>query len=186
MQLPDGRVRKKRVSSSADVAHELTFSCYRRLKLLNHNRTRIWLLEAIDRARQLHDFALWAYVIMPDHAHVLIYPRAAGYSIAHILKSMKQPVARRAVDHLRVTAPHHLERLRVTRPNGRVEHRFWQQGGGYDRDLWSPEAISNSINYIHNNPVRAGLVKQPEEWRWSSRGWYSRLPDAPIELDLRR
>lgn len=168
------------------MAHELTFSCYRRLKLLNHDRTRCWLVESIERARRLHNLALWAYVIMPEHVHVLFWPRSQVYSIAAILKSIKQPVARRAIEHLRKTSPRHLDRLLVSRPGGRMEHRFWQQGGGYDRDLWSPEAITGSINYIHNNPVRAGLVARAEDWPWSSRGWYLGRSETPIEMDVRR
>jgi hypothetical protein len=39
--------------------------------------------------------------------------------------------------------------------------RFWQAGGGFDRNLWNPKAIHSSIKYIEENPVRAGLVKNP-------------------------
>ena len=55
-------------------AHGLTFSCYRRLSLLSKDRTRRWLIEAIDEARSLAHFDLWAYVIMPEHVHILIVP----------------------------------------------------------------------------------------------------------------
>lgn len=46
--------------------------------------------------------------------------------------------------------------------------RFWQAGGGFDRNLWNPKAIHAAIAYIENNPVRAGLVDAPEKWPWSS------------------
>ena len=46
--------------------------------------------------------------------------------------------------------------------------RFWQAGGGFDRNLCNPKAIHSSVNYIEYNPVRAGLVNAPEEWQWSS------------------
>ncbi len=49
-------------------AHELTFSCDRRLPLLSRDRTRHWLIEAIQAARGRTRFDLWAYVIMPEHA----------------------------------------------------------------------------------------------------------------------
>ena len=45
---------------------------------------------------------------------------------------------------------------------------FWQSGGGFDRNLWNAKAIHSSITYIEANPVRAGLVKDPEDWKWSS------------------
>jgi putative transposase len=56
-------------------AHALTFSCYRRLPLLSKDQTRRWLIEAIDVARRLVHFDLWAYVIMPEHAHLLLAPQ---------------------------------------------------------------------------------------------------------------
>ena len=46
--------------------------------------------------------------------------------------------------------------------------RFWQPGGGYDRNLWGAKAIHYSIHYIEANPVRKELVKTAEEWIWSS------------------
>src|SRR6516225_4955404 len=52
-------------------AHELTFSCYRRLPLLSRDRTREWLIEAIQAARAQERFDLWAYVVMPEHVHIL-------------------------------------------------------------------------------------------------------------------
>ena len=41
--------------------------------------------------------------------------------------------------------------------------RFWQAGGGFDRNLWNAKAIHSSINYIEANPVRAELVEYPED-----------------------
>jgi hypothetical protein len=44
--------------------------------------------------------------------------------------------------------------MRDRQPNGRQSHRFWQRGGGYDRDLHGAGAIHETIDYIHANPVR--------------------------------
>ncbi|MCC6659782.1 MAG: hypothetical protein IT437_02730 [Phycisphaerales bacterium] len=126
-----------------------------------------------------------AYVIMPDHFHALLFPRRHPYAMAGILKTIKQPVARRAVEFLRSRAPGHLPRLRVQRPDGRIEHRFWQQGGGYDRNLWKPEALRNSVRYIHQNPVEAGLCENAEDWLWSSARWYSRMDGVVLPMDCR-
>lgn len=49
---------------------------------------------------------------------------------------------------------------------------FWQRGGGFDRNLFKSEAVHASIRYIENNPVRAKLVSQAIEYRWSS-AWVS-------------
>jgi putative transposase len=78
-------------------AHELTFSCFRRRAFLGKDRTRHYLAEAVNRARTIHGFHVWAYVMMPEHVHLLIWPGAEVYSISAILLSIKQSVARRAV-----------------------------------------------------------------------------------------
>ena len=136
MRLSNGRVRKLRKScEQPGCAHELTFSCYQRRPFLGKDRTRHWFIEALRRAREVHDLELWAYVIMPEHAHVLLLPRRDDYSLSAILKSIKQSVARRAVLYLRKERPERLRDIEVRRPSGRLEHRFWQQGGGYDRNI---------------------------------------------------
>jgi putative transposase len=184
MELPDGKVRKKRVAHDLPGhVHELTWSCYRRLPLLSKDRTRQWLLDAIDRSRAIHRFDLYAYVLMPEHVHLLIRPREMEYEIAAILKSIKQAVARRAVNHLRESAPEFLQQIAITWPNGRVEHRFWQQGGGYDRNITEPKTLGLTIEYIHNNPVRRVLVAAPTDWEWSSARWYAGYREGTLPID---
>ena len=126
-------VRKMRCSyNTYGHARELTFSCFRRMPLLSRERTRLWLLEAIDNARAKLSFELWAYVVMPEHVHLLLLPLSESAEIAPILKAIKQPVARKATDFLRANNPAWLEHLEVQRTDGRASYRFWQQGGGYE------------------------------------------------------
>jgi putative transposase len=176
--------RKERRSSSAPgQAHELTFTCYKRLPLLSKGRTRTWFIEALDHARVKCAFELWAYVIMPEHAHVLLLPTRDDYDISLILQSIKQPIARRATNYLRQRAPGWLEQLKVTWPTGRVEHRFWQQGGGYDRNVVEPKTAWSAVDYFHLNPVRRGLVGSATEWMWSSARWYAGLDNVVLQMD---
>jgi REP-associated tyrosine transposase len=151
-------------------AHELTFSCFRGYAFLQADRTCQWLANAIDAARRELEFAVWAYVFMPEHVHVLILPRRPVYDVPVILQEIKEPVGRKAVKYLRSHAPEWLARITVERGE-RVERRFWQAGGGYDRNVWEPATLLAMIEYIHNNPVRRGLVTRAEDWKWSSAGW---------------
>jgi putative transposase len=177
-------IRKTRRSYNiSGHARELIFSCYQRMPLLAADRTRQWLMEALGAARTRQGFELWAYVFMPEHAHILLLPLSEAAQIAPILRGIKQPVARRATNYLRANKPEWLERLAVRRTSGRVEHRFWQQGGGYDRNITTPKAARAAIDYIHNNPVRRGLVDFATDWRWSSARWYAGLDNAMLEID---
>jgi len=179
------RKRRKRFDTPGH-AHALTFSCFHNQPLLKSTITCEWMIAAIDRARNLHGFDLWAYVLMPTHAHLLIAPEPYS-AIGSILKSIKQSIARRAATAARSTSPNLLEAMRSGKSDASTEVlRFWQAGGGYDRNLWSPRPIWNMIDYIHANPVRAGLCKRAVDWRWSSAAAYILDINEPLEIDRKR
>jgi putative transposase len=144
----------------------LTFSCYRRQAFFAGEEANGVFVAAMEAARERLSFDIWAYVIMPEHVHLVICPRQEEYSISRILAAIKRPVAYRLGPDARGGAPH-----------------FWQTGGGYDRNLWSAGVIHKEVDYIHGNPVRRGLVTTPDQWRYSSAGYYAGMEGAPIAMD---
>ena len=162
-------------------AHELTFSCYKRQPFLLSPRVCDWLIESLEQARTSHEFDLWAYVFMPDHVHLLIFPRKQPYSISEILKAVKMPVATKAVEYLRTQNPAGLAKLATGQQYRR--YKFWQKGGGYDRNIMEPQTLVNCAKYIHNNPVRKGLCAIPENWRYSSAASWLGTGDSPLKID---
>jgi len=156
----------------AGHAHLLTFSCFRRRAFLSQEPFRRWMLEAIDLARQKHNFHLWAFVVMPEHVHVLILPLAADYSISAILTTMKQSVAKRSRLYVQRYRPDLARQMIDVRPSGKSILRFWARGGGYDRNLWSARYIWQCIDYVHGNPVRRGLCASVIDWPFSSARFY--------------
>ena len=123
----------------AGNAHELTFSCYHNQPFLSKDRTCKYLADSIISSREKHGFDVWAYVFMPSHVHLLICPRRERYSISDILLSIKQPVSRRAINYLKNNKRDGLKYLataHIHRP-----YRFWQKGGGYDRNITKMKTI---------------------------------------------
>ncbi len=172
----------KRFNNPGD-AHALTFSCFHRQPFLIKDRTRRWLIDAIDQARRKHQYHLWAYVIMPEHAHLLVWPTQAEYELSGFLRSVKQSVVRKALPFIRREAPIFLPRMEDRQPNGETHYRFWQRGGGYDRNLFEPSLVFKQIDYIHNNPVRRSLCEKPEDWYWSGAAEYAGTGTGPLQLD---
>jgi len=164
-------------------AHLLTFSCFHRYPLLQAERTCDWFVQAIDKARAKHCFDLWAWVAMPDHAHVLLWPWIPGYSTANILQSIKTSVGRKAINYLRKHAPRFLPKLALI-SGGKVEYHFWQDGPGHDRNLNEPAAIHEEISYNHENPVKAGLVMQTTDWKYSSARAWAGDPNPILQIDF--
>ncbi|MFN8708242.1 MAG: REP-associated tyrosine transposase [Planctomyces sp.] len=148
--------------------HELTFSCYRRLPLLTNDGWRLILSQSVDRACQEEAFTLVAFVFMPEHVHLLVLPQTDNSRVSRLLARIKQPASKRIRQILEANESLLLQKLTVQERPGKRCFRFWQEGAGFDRNLFSPEAISASIDYIHMNPVRRKLCRAAVDFQWSS------------------
>lgn len=105
---------------------------------------------------------------MPEHVHLLVKPLQPDYRIADLLRAIKAPFAQEQIARLREASSPLLGAMRVVGPTGRLAHRCWQRGGGYDRNLYSTKAMWSTIDYFHQNPVRRGLVDQAIDFPFSS------------------
>ena len=103
--------------------------------------------DTIFRGVELGHYGLYAYVLMPNHVHVLLQPLAP---LARITAGIKGVSARNANARL-----------------GRVGKHFWQDES-FDHWVRNSAEFERIQRYIEWNPVKAGLVTRPEDWRWSS------------------
>ncbi len=120
---------------------------------------------------------------MPEHVHLLIWPTVPNYNVSEILNSIKQSVSKRALLFVGREAPAFFVRMEDRQPNGNVHYRFWQRGGGYDRNVIEPATAHQQVEYIHNNPIRRGLCLKPEDWHWSSAADYAGIRSGPLTID---
>jgi putative transposase len=145
-------------------ARFLTFSCYQRLPLFQNDALKDLFVERLLRVSGDADATLHAWVIMPNHVHLLVRPMLEVATVPQFLARLKHLFAQTVLARWRGLNAPILERL--IDEQGRT--RFWQRGGGYDRNLFSDAEVTEKVQYIENNPVRAGLVNIPSEYRWSS------------------
>ncbi|MCX5670921.1 MAG: hypothetical protein NTU94_06325 [Planctomycetota bacterium] len=163
-------------------AHYLTFSCYHGYALLSKDTTRRWLIEAVQEARWRHEMDVHAYVIMPEHAHLLVRPRQTVYRMADFLQAVKRPVSWKAKQFLVESGDREwLARLTVKKGTRGV-FRFWEAGGGFDHNITRLEEIQPVADYIHGNPVRGNLAAVPTDWKWSSARFWAGM-DAVLAMD---
>jgi len=177
-------IRKTRQSwNESGHAHFLTLSCHQRLPLLSKDRSRRWVIESMRNLRNSHDVSLWAYVILPEHLHSLMLPRRHSYEMRVLLAAIKRPVSTLAKSHLIATRQQaRIDRLTVSMPS-RTVFRFWQPGGGFDHNVFKERTVREIIDYIHENPVRRGLVNHPCDWKWSSAAFWEGHKNVPLEMD---
>ena len=152
--------------------HEFTFSCYQRRPLLTNDDWRERLSRCIDAAGEETRIELVAFVFMPEHVHLLVYPTEPEPNLSLYLARIKQPFSKEIKELLVAHRSPLLDRLTVQERPGRMCFRFWQEGPGFDRNLWTAEAIQASMDYIHRNPVERGLCQRAIDWKWSSARYY--------------
>jgi REP element-mobilizing transposase RayT len=145
--LPTGKreaEHRKRVDAWIDAGHG---SCVLRKPSIAHMVQGSLL--AFDSER----YRLLAWVVMPNHAHVLFQP-INGWTVAKIVASWKKFTARYICDYRRKSGEG---------PADPVWHReYW------DRFIRDQRHYEQVIEYIHLNPVNAHLVVTAEKWPWSS------------------
>jgi putative transposase len=152
----------------ANVTRFLTFSCNQRLPLLGNPLIRDRFARELELTRREMGFTLYAWVLMPEHVHLLLCPRLPEFPVSAVLSRLKRPFAKAVVGRWReLNAPV----LAKIRDREGLAH-FWLKGGGYDRNIRDEEEFWEKLGYIHRNPVKRGLVKEPRDWAWSSARWY--------------
>jgi putative transposase len=102
-------------------------------------------------------YRLIAYVIMPNHVHLLIQ-LLAGEILSRVIHSWKSYTSHEIKKILRL-----LENDDLFNQGGIWQREYW------DRFIRSEEHLYNIITYIHHNPVKAGLVKNAKDWPWSTK-----------------
>jgi putative transposase len=160
-------------------ARYLTFSCRHRFPLFKNDRIKAAFVKQLDETRTRTRFHLLAWVIMPEHVHLLIWPKLPEHPISKVTWRLKRDFSRRIITRWRnLNAP---ILTNITDADGRT--RFWQPGGGYDRNIVSDDELREKIDYIHANLVRRGLVDSPTDYPWSSARWYAGDRDDTLRID---
>ena len=121
--------------------HELTFSCYRQIKLLTNDAWRGYLARSIDEAGEQFRFQLVAFVFMPEHVHLLVFPLEKEPSIDRYLAAIKRPVSADVKRDLQCAGSPLIKRLTIRERPDKEVFRFWQEGPGYDRNSQKPATV---------------------------------------------
>ncbi|HMK23536.1 MAG TPA: transposase [Terriglobales bacterium] len=153
-----------RYYGTADL-HFITCSCYRRQPWLGTARRRDLFLRILEETRTRYRFVVLAYVVMPEHFHLLLCEPQIG-DPSKIMQVVKQRFAQRLVSLWRT-----MRKLEQPAPWPSHPFHIWQPRF-YDFNVWTERKRIEKVRYIHRNPVTRGLVRSPGDWRWSSFRYY--------------
>ncbi|MHB1856832.1 MAG: REP-associated tyrosine transposase [Acidobacteriaceae bacterium] len=131
---------------SARDLHFITCSCYQRRPFLHAADRRDLFLQILEETRQNYQFAVTGYVVMPEHFHLLVSEPERG-TLSLVMQVLKQRYSKSIHD--------------------KAEKQFWQRRF-YDFNVWTGAKHIEKLRYMHRNPIKRGLVEEPDEWAWSS------------------
>jgi len=165
----------------------ITTSTYRRAPIFLSERLCHGFVQRLEEVRQEMKFLLLGWVLMPDHFHLLLCPQPAG-STSLIVKGLKEQTAERILKTLRENLPHPwcrkmLSRLRLpSSVHDESHYRLWQRRF-YPFNVYTEKKYLEKLQYMHNNPVRRGLVSSPGDWAWSSWRFYFLEDVSMLRMD---
>jgi putative transposase len=160
------------------TARFLTFCCHRRLPLFQNERIRDHFIQQLTYVATELDVAVLAWVVMPEHVHLVVYARSPDVTMTRFTHRLKRPFAFKVLNRWRTLDAPILAHLK----HGEG-HRFWQTGGGFDRNVIGEE-LREKVRYIHDNPVRRGLVVRATDYRWTSAAAYEGRPWPGPAIDV--
>ncbi len=163
------------------TARFITFSCHRRLPLLVSDSVRSIIVSNLERLRTEQSLRILGYVLMPEHIHLVLWPRD-GLKLGPAIGRMKALAALEIIEGWRTTSlPPQWHDLSVQRD--RLDKVVVWMRRCYDHNCRTRASVIEKIDYCHRNPVSRGLVTDPAEWKWSSFGWYQSERNVPLAID---
>ncbi len=165
---------KRNVYDEDLFAHFVTFSCYRRRRLLDQDQPKRILLGVLNGQLAKQQAKCLGFVVMPDHVHVVVWFPKKG-QLSRFMHGWKRRSSYEIHRWYEQACARYLQYVKPGDP-------FWERRY-YSFEIESKGKLLEKLTYMHLNPVRAGLVGSAVDWKWSSARWYElrRPVGVPIE-----
>lgn len=129
------------------------------------------VVESLVFCKEHQGLELYCWCIMPSHVHLIFRSPKNPQTVIGRLKEYTSKKIVREIE----TNPQESRRnwmlpmfkQAASRSSNVQRNQFWQHDN-HPIELWSPEVIEQKAEYLHNNPVAAGLVREQHDWIYSS------------------
>ena len=145
-------------------SHFVTFSCHQRRPNFSSPEIYDLFVLCLEDMRRHFFMCIYGYVVMPEHVHLLTN-EPPGSTLAEATHFLKLSFTKR---------------LRYL--DGAASGSFWQKRH-YDRNTRDAREFTVKLRYLHRNPVKRGLVKEPADWKWSSFRHYAFREMGVVEIE---
>jgi putative transposase len=166
-------------------SHFITFSCYRRKPKFADTRFYDVFPLCLEAMRLRFRMRIYGDVVMAEHVHLLVSEPEHG-NLAEAMHYLKLSFSKRAKSLRLVRVPVlrlvPQVRVPVLDANLGADEPFWQKRY-YDRNVRSVPEFGIKLRYLHRNPVKRGLVRDPGDWKWSSFRHYAFREMGVVEIE---
>jgi len=145
------------------------------------------VIESLDYCRKYKQLQLYGYVIMSNHLHLIV--RSGSGNLSDIIRDFKKFTASTIIDLIKNGNESRKKWLLSEMAYAARKHKrnsnyqFWTHVN-HAIELSSTKMQEQRLNYIHNNPVKSGIVANPEDYLYSSARNYCDGMDVMMEIDL--
>ena len=168
--------------------HFITFAVVEWIDVFTRKQYRDIVIDSIRHCQKEKGLILYAWCIMSNHVHLMAAAKEANLS--DILRDFKKFTSKQIIAAIQNNEGESRKNwmLSIFKQQGEKnsrnsEYQFWRQDN-HPMECYSPQFTIQKLNYIHNNPVEAGIVDNAEDYLYSSARSYQQKKDGLLEVEL--
>ena len=158
-----------------EAPYYLTFQIVYWIDLFSRNSYRDIVIESLKHCQKQKGLEIFAWVIMSNHVHIIA--RSTTNDLSGTIRDFKKYTSKKIIEEIERSAESRKEwmlRLFIhaaKRQNKKGDYQVWTHEN-HAIELFGNDFIQSKVEYIHNNPIRAGIVNKAEEYNYSSAAVY--------------
>lgn len=153
---------------SKDYPEFITVTCLEWKHVLRENRFKDIIIQSLSFLTKAERATIYAFVIMSNHFH-MIWQIIGEHKREEVQRDFLKFTGQQILKHLRNENAPLLKELFVNAKDRK--YQVWERNS-LGIPLWSHSVFIQKLNYIHNNPVKAGLCEFQDDYKYSSAAFY--------------
>ena len=173
----------------SEYPHFITFAVVNWIDALSRPAYKNIIVESLRHCQKEKGLQLHAWIIMSNHVH-LIASATQGIALPDIIRDLKKFTSKQIEEAIRSNAFESRKEWMLwmfkragAKNSNNKNFQFWQQDN-HPFELHGNDMLQQKLLYLHDNPVRAGLVTEPWHYKYSSATDYCPTTTGLLELEL--
>jgi REP element-mobilizing transposase RayT len=170
--------------SEQDELHYVTFQIVRWIDIFTRKIYRDIMIDSLRFCQKNKGLEIYAFVVMSNHIHFLL--RSNAGKLSNTIKDIKSFTAKKILEAVNLETESHREwmlnlfKFSAKQHKRNEKYQIWTHEN-HAETVYGNQFMDSKIRYIHENPVRAGIVEKEEDYLYSSARNYAGL-DGVLEV----